>query len=126
MSRELLEGILAVAPDLDARTAERIAATVSAPERPVTAREVADHLRLKKTDWVYAHARELGGIRLGSGERARWRFYLSEVDARIRASAERPRPTRPTPEVRRAIPRRGDKGEGVTAEGNALLDFEAA
>ena len=126
MTRELLEGILAVAPDLDQRTAERIAAQLAGPEPAVTAREVADHLGLKKTDWVYANARNLGGVRLGEGSKARWRFYLSEVDARLRAASDRSPPEAPAPEPRPVVARRGARREGVTAEGNVLLEFEAA
>lgn len=33
--------------------------------------------------WVYDHADELGAFRLGNGRRARLRFRLSEVDARL-------------------------------------------
>jgi hypothetical protein len=51
---------------------------------PVSAGQVAAHLGLRKNDWVYANAERLGGRRLGEGKGARWRFYLSEVDERLR------------------------------------------
>jgi hypothetical protein len=56
----------------------------------VTARAVASHLGLSKTVWVYASANRLGGWRLGEGSKARWRFYLSEVDERLRESGHAP------------------------------------
>lgn len=59
---------------------------VDAPEPPVrrliTAAEVARWCGVDRS-WVYAHADELGAIRLGDGERPRLRFDSSEVMARI-------------------------------------------
>ena len=40
--------------------------------------EVARHLSVHE-NWVYAHADELGAIRLGDGEKARLRFDLERV-----------------------------------------------
>lgn len=122
--RELVRHILDAAPELDEAAAERIAHRLH--ERPVSARAVADYLGLRKTDWVYANAERLGGFRLGEGERPRWRFYLSEVDERLREFCARttPRATnRPKPKP--CTPRRGDRRAGFTTAGNALLDFEA-
>jgi hypothetical protein len=42
------------------------------------AAEVARRLRVRE-NWVYAHAGELGAIRLGDGEKARLRFDLQRV-----------------------------------------------
>jgi hypothetical protein len=42
------------------------------------AAEVARRLRVHES-WVYAHADELGAIRLGNGEKARLRFDLERV-----------------------------------------------
>jgi hypothetical protein len=42
------------------------------------AAEVARRLRVHE-NWVYAHAQELGVIRLGEGEKARLRFDLERV-----------------------------------------------
>jgi len=42
------------------------------------AAEVARRLRVHE-NWVYAHADELGAIRLGDGEKARLRFDLERV-----------------------------------------------
>jgi len=50
--------------------------------------------------WVYAHAKELGGIRLGTGPKARLRFDLDRCRAAIEEMA------RPTPSGNRRPPRR--------------------
>jgi hypothetical protein len=121
--------ILDAAPELDAATAERIAWRLHEQERPVTARAVADYLGLRKTDWVYANAERLGGCRLGGGKKPRWRFYLPEVAERLRRSAGEStaarRSTSPTA-IPRAPDRRRHRGDGFTAAGNPLLDFEAS
>jgi hypothetical protein len=125
--RELLAQILTAAPELDGLTAERIAKQLRERERPVSARAVADYLGLRKTDWVYANAERLGGRRLGDGPRPRWRFYLSEVEERLRDFGDRPPPRpRRSPEPRPRTPHRGDRRDGFTKAGNPLLDFEAA
>lgn len=125
--RDLVRDILEAAPELTERTAERIADQVRARERPVSARAVADHLGLRKTDWVYANAERLGGRRLGDGKQPRWRFYLSEVEEWLRDFGASP-PPRPSakPEPRPRTPRRGERREGFTTGGNELVDFEAA
>jgi hypothetical protein len=56
----------------------------------VTAAVVAEHLSVD-VDWVYEHADELGGIRLGDGPKARRRFRLATVDERLEATASCPR-----------------------------------
>jgi hypothetical protein len=123
---ELLRAILDAAPELDELTAVAIARRLER-EQAVTARAVADHLGLRKTDWVYANAERLGGRRLGEGRGARWRFYLSEVDERLREFGGRPAEPSPVKAgAKPQAPRRGKRRPGVTASGNALLDFEAA
>ncbi len=61
---------------------------LDAPDPPVgqliTAAEVAKRCGVDRS-WVYAHAEELGAVRLGDGERPRLRFSPSEVSARIAA-----------------------------------------
>ena len=52
--------------------------------RLVTAREVAEHMSVDES-YVYEHAVELGARRLGAGPKARLRFTLVEVDARLSA-----------------------------------------
>jgi hypothetical protein len=74
-----------------------------AARRIVDARGVAETYGVSR-DFVYAHADELGAIRLGSGPRARLRFDLVEVAARL--NARRSVPTRPRHAPTRPRPRR--------------------
>jgi hypothetical protein len=125
-TEDLVDDILAIAPELDGPSAAEIARQFQ-PERAVSARQVADHLGLSKTDWVYANAARLGGRRLGEGKGARWRFYLSEVDECLCEFGGRPAEPSPVKAATKSqAPRRGKRRPGVTASGNALLDFEAA
>jgi hypothetical protein len=50
-----------------------------------TAAEVAEQLGVHKS-WVYAHADELGAIRLGEGEKARLRFDPERVARAVGAT----------------------------------------
>jgi hypothetical protein len=59
--------------------AELVAVQLGRRSGWVTVEAVADHLSVEP-DFVYAHAAELGGRRLGSGPRGRLRFRLDEVD----------------------------------------------
>ncbi len=71
--------------------AERVAEIVGARSMTfglVDARELAEQLGVS-IDFVYAHATELGAMRLGSGPKARIRFDLDE--ARRALEARRPR-----------------------------------
>ena len=47
----------------------------------LTAQEVAQLLGVSR-EWVYAHADELGAMRIGSGPRPRLRFPAQSVDGR--------------------------------------------
>jgi hypothetical protein len=131
--KELVHNVLAAAPELDELTAERIARRLvdciqAEPERPVDARAVADFLGLQKTDWVYKHARELGGFTLGNSKKPRWRFLLSEIPGRLR-SLPTSEPARLPDEGRSTKPRqprRRAAEQGKTPSGAPLLDFEAA
>jgi hypothetical protein len=73
--------------------AERVAAKLrhgpSAAARYGDAQTVAARFGLS-VDYVYAHARELGVIRLGEGPRARLRFDIAEVERRLLANGRRP------------------------------------
>jgi hypothetical protein len=51
-------------------------------EQLLTADELARWLSVER-DYVYAHADELGALRLGSGPRARLRFDRDEVRRRL-------------------------------------------
>jgi hypothetical protein len=52
-------------------------------------------------DYVYAHARELGAIRLAEGPKARLRFDLADVERRLRGSDRKPEPAPKPRRVRR-------------------------
>lgn len=54
-----------------------------------TAADVAEQLGVHKS-WVYAHADELGAIRLGEGEKARLRFDPERVARAVGATASEP------------------------------------
>jgi hypothetical protein len=55
----------------------------TAPTEPLlTAKEVAERFNVDRS-WVYAHARDLGAIRLGGGSRARLRFDPAVVAQRL-------------------------------------------
>ncbi len=89
---------------LDDEDIERIAARVAelleadTTTRYVDATVVARKLDVDR-DWVYAHARELGGVRLG-GPRGRLRFDLPAIRRRLECQGQ-PRPVEsaaPSPE----------------------------
>ena len=99
---------------LDPRDVELIAVRVAellaegesetGPARLADAATVAETLGVER-DWVYAHARELGGVRLGGG-RGRLRFDLARVERALACDEEparkrgRPRrQARPTAQV---------------------------
>jgi hypothetical protein len=95
---------------LDERDIERIAARVAeilredllgmreGAARLADASTVARMLGVER-DWVYAHAQELGAIRLG-GPRGRLRFDLDRIQSRL-ASGEQPAPPQPRTPVKR-------------------------
>jgi hypothetical protein len=93
---------------LDGEDIERLAARLAEllrGEMPVPMARMADAATVARElgvdrDWVYAHARELGAVRLG-GERGRLRFDL----ARIRRDLACPAGTRSHPAATRR-PRR--------------------
>ncbi len=85
--------------------AERVAGLLvpSPASALVDAQTVADALSVTR-DTVYAHAERLGGVRIGNGERPRWRFVLAEaLEAWPRVSRSRGRPGR----------RRADSGDDL-------------
>jgi hypothetical protein len=59
--------------DRDERPSALTVQRANSPDGLWTARQVADHYAVTR-DFVYAHANELGGIRLGAGPRPRLRF----------------------------------------------------
>jgi len=64
------------------RVAELIRGELGPPLRLLTPSEVAARFGVSRT-WVYAHADELGAMRLGTGPRARLRFDVSRVTSAI-------------------------------------------
>lgn len=87
-----------VAVDLSPQTVERIAARVAALLRQrepqgkpelISAGELARRLRVERP-WVYRHRHLLGGLRIGTGPKAPWRFdYEQAVEALRRHQVER-------------------------------------
>lgn len=86
-----------VAVDLSPPAVERIAARVAqllgereAQGEPklISAGELAQRLRVERP-WVYRHRQLLGGLRIGVGPKAPWRFdYQKAVEALRRHQAE--------------------------------------
>jgi hypothetical protein len=85
-----------VAVDLSPQAVEQVAARVRAllaereaqgePEL-ICAGELARRLRVERP-WVYRHRELLGGLRIGSGPKAPWRFeYRAAVEALRREQA---------------------------------------
>ncbi len=76
------------AQTLDAATVRAIAREVARHIEPdhrlLTARDVAATYNVAR-GWVYAHADELGAIRLGDGPRPRLRFDAAVVTQRLQA-----------------------------------------
>ena len=84
-----LAALDALAPDLIPAALVRLAARMSAPVLPdTTASAGSDELLDPKqaaallrtsTKYIYSHVRDLGGVRLGRGPRARLRFAKSKL-----------------------------------------------
>lgn len=55
----------------------------------VDARTVAGILAVRP-EWVRAHAQELGGVRLGTGPKAPWRFDLANAMTRLQVGQRSP------------------------------------
>ncbi len=84
--------------------AEHLAELVASSPPPtvglIDARDLAEQLGVAR-DWVYANAERLGGVRLGSGPRARLRFDAERAREALAASTGDDRPTRNGPLRRR-------------------------
>ena len=108
-----------LAPESLEALAQRIAELVRDPDSVqfIDAAEVAHRFGVSR-DWVYAHAEELGVLRVGDGSRPRLRFDVKKVSDRFGSLAGSREPQRTN---RRAV-RRGDDVEllpikGVTSAG---------
>lgn len=93
-----------LAPDSIEAIAQRVAELVREPEsvQLIDAAEVALRFGVSR-DYVYAHAEELGAVRVGQGSRPRLRFDVKKVSERFGAV---PRSREPQRENRSAV-RRG-------------------
>ena len=89
------------------RVAELVAAAPPPAVRYVDAAKVAEVLGVER-DWVYAHASDLGAVRLG-GPQGRLRFDLHEINRTLANTRDRPHPP-----PRR--PARGTTGDMRAAE----------
>ena len=82
-----------LSPQAVERIATRVAVLLQQPQEPpklLSAGELARELRVERP-WVYRHRELLGGIRIGAGPKAPWRFdYREAVEAlRRRQAAQR-------------------------------------
>jgi hypothetical protein len=77
-----------------AREVTRLLARSAQPDALLTARQVATRFNVDR-GWVYAHADELGVIRLGNGPRPRLRFDPAVVAQRLLIAAAPASPRRP-------------------------------
>lgn len=80
-----------IAVDLSPRAVEQVAARVAAllgERRPaaepelISAGELARRLRVERP-WVYRHRHLLGGLRIGEGPKAPWRFDYQQAVAAL-------------------------------------------
>jgi hypothetical protein len=94
-----VDGRVTLDPDDVEAIARRVAELVGRPSKLVDAQTVAGELRVDR-DWVYAHARQLGAVRLGPGPKARMRFDLALVRERIARLAQVDPPAAPEPDRR--------------------------
>src|SRR5437879_4577362 len=69
------------------RVAEKLRTEPAPPAAMVDAATIADALGLSR-DTVYAHAADLGGVKVGDGERPRWRFDLERARAAWQSPSE--------------------------------------
>ncbi len=98
--------------------ARRVAELVGRPSGLVDAQDVADDLKVER-DWVYAHARELGAVRLGDGPKARLRFDLQRVRDGL---AELGRTDSPGRASQRTAESAADRGEAHPGEVQTVTD----
>lgn len=94
-------------PTLDAATIRAIAREVARLTGPggglLTAAEVAVAFHVTR-GWVYAHADELGAIRLGHGPRPRLRFDPAVVTQRLQQQRGRTFAPRPSEHLGAGVP----------------------
>lgn len=105
-----------LAPESIEAIAQRVAELVRDPEAVqfIDAIEVARRFGVSR-EWVYAHAEELGAVRLGDGPRPRWRFDVQKVAERF---GSLPGSREPQRETRGAV-RRGRDMKLLSIKGDA-------
>jgi hypothetical protein len=100
-----------VTPDqieaLARRLAELVAPLVAAelrtaPIEDVDAKELAGQLGVSR-DWVYENKVRLGGVPLGDGPKARWRFDVEKARAARAAMAKGPKGAAPRRRSQRPV-----------------------
>ena len=92
------------------RLAERLAGRLSSAPRLVCPRELADALGVSR-HYVYNHATELGGVKLGEHRGAPLRFDMAQAAAALRQVGGRPEP--PAPAAQRRSRRRAASRPGT-------------
>jgi hypothetical protein len=120
----------AIVPEVATQIVEQVRAMLATPTsaiRPqvINAARLAERLGVTR-GFVYEHADELGGVRLGDGPRARLRFDLDRaLEAwNARSTSERSQPTRtPAAPGSASAPRRartGRRAAGLPEPGSVL------
>ena len=99
---------LTLTDDQLAALAERVAEMLSAKTAPAQAGGLVDAATIAAAlgvsrEWVYDHADQLAGVKVGTGDRPRRRFSLADALAAFEPAGE---PTRATP--RRRQPSNGN------------------
>jgi hypothetical protein len=98
------------------RVAELLRADLAESPRLLTASQVAERFAVSRK-WVYEHAEQLGGLRLGQGPRARLRFDAEIVSLAL----DRQRPT-----CSEGAKAREESSSDEPASGAALLPIYGA
>jgi hypothetical protein len=105
------DDLVALADLVANRVAEQLSPGARSAGGLVDAKTLAQLLGVSR-DFVYERAAELGGVKLGTGSRAPWRFNVDRARAAL-TSSERPAPAR-----RRRVRRT------TTTNGTPLMAYE--
>jgi hypothetical protein len=103
--------------DIDA-VAARVVEMLRSEQRALAGAGLVDAAALARLlnvdrDWVYAHARALGAVRLGDGPKARLRFDVARARAALAAERDDQAPPDKPQRRRRGRPRRQPVPAGV-------------
>lgn len=104
--------------DAIARRVVQLLGSARAEEGFLDARDVARRLGVRRA-WVYAHARELGGVRLGEGSRGPLRFDPAAIRDCTRALAAE---ANPSASVDHHDPRAQQRGRSQAGTDIPLID----